>query len=979
MRKIQLRTALIAIALLLIWWQASHWYQDQLIADDRGRIAVHLDSQGNSLVMAISQRLELLESLDAYVQTEIGSSNPNFGDEASNYLAHIYLGAMGIDNLAIAPDGIFRYVYPENDSKSMIGKSLFRDISPAFREDLQKAIDTHRLVVTNPHEMKKGGLGMVARKAIYKNGTLWGMISITIDVPTMLQASGLDNATGGLDIALRDDRGHIFFGDGRVFQSLPVINRIKLSDGYWELAGMPAGGWMEAVQVPLRIAEMIGLLILGLLTGLYHLVASRQDFLNRMVLEKTADLNNELLERKKAEDALHERDRHLKAIFEAAKNVSFIIADAKSRKPVILEFSPGAEKCFGYSREEVLGKPVTMLLVPEDRDKLAEAASRMRKDSTLSGYRQLMRRNSETFPAMYSIYPLLDQSGELYAALGVCIDITEQKRMEEELVRARDAAEASAMAKAEFTASVSHEIRTPLNAIIGMTDLLLESDLDPVESDYVKTIRISGLSLLSIINEILDFSKIDAGRMDIAQLPFDLQEVLETSLDQVAAKAAEKRLELAYVLAEDLPGKMVGDSLRLGQVLANLLSNAVKFTQSGEITVSVAMDGKNKAYHFIVTDTGIGIPEDRMSRLFLPFSQVDSSLSRRYDGTGLGLAISSRLVELMGGRIWAESKPGVGSQFHFTIPERWADKAAEAYGASGTDGAALASCAPGTPIALGSNSNGAHETQLGEEYARLKGKKALVVLEKEVSRQMLSNHLRSFATVADGTGSDREACLLLDQERYDVIIIDTDMAKWPVLAERIGGQQMQQSMPVIEVGFLGEKATLPASRTHIFLAKPVREAQLAGALLAIFGERKEAAEPERERSLPPAANQDLRILLAEDNPINQKVALAMLKHLGYRADVAVNGRDILKCLERKSYDVILMDIQMPEMDGLQATRSIRSSLPAEKQPMIIAMTAYTLRGDRERCLAAGMDGYISKPVKIEELKAALERVGRKGD
>lgn len=971
MRKIQLRTALIAIALLLIWWQASHWCQDQLIAEERGRIAVHLDSQGNSLAMAISQRLELLESLDAYVQTEIGSSNPNFGEEAKNYLAHIYLGAMGIDNLAIAPDGIFRYVYPEKDSESMIGKNLYRNISPAFREDLQKAIDTHRLVVTNPHEMKKGGLGMVARKAIYENGTLWGMISITIDVPTMLQASGLDNATAGLDIAIRDDSGHVFYGESRVFQSHPVIHRIELTDGYWELAGFPAGGWTKAVQVPLRIAEMVGLLILGLLTGLYHLVASRQDFLNLMVLEKTADLNNELLERKKAEDALHERDRHLKAIFEAAKNVSFIIADAKSKEPVILEFSPGAEKCFGYNREEVLGKPVTMLLVSEDRDKLAEAARRMRKDTTLSGYRQLIRRNRETFPAMYSIYPLLDESGELYAALGVCIDITDQKKMEEELVRARDAAEASARSKSEFTASVSHEIRTPLNAIIGMTDLLLESDLDPVESDYVKTIRISGLSLLSIINEILDFSKIDAGRMDIAQRPFDLRELLEASLDQVAAKAAEKRLELAYVLAEDVPGKMVGDSMRLGQVLANLLSNAVKFTQSGEITVSMARDGKNKAYHFTVKDTGIGIPEDRMSRLFLPFSQVDSSLSRRYDGTGLGLAISSRLVELMGGRIWAESKPGVGSQFHFTIPERWADKAA---------GAALASCAPGTPVAQGSNGNCAHETQLAGEYTSLKGKKALIALEKEASRQMLSNHLRTFAAVADGTGSDREACRLLDQGKYDVIIIDTDMAKWPLLAERIGGgQQMQQSMPVIEVGFLGEKASLPASRTHIFLAKPVREAQLSGALLAIFGERKEALEPERDRSVPPAANQDLRILLAEDNPINQKVALAMLKHLGYRADVAVNGKDILKCLERKSYDVILMDIQMPEMDGLQATRSIRSSLPAEKQPMIIAMTAYSLRGDRERCLDAGMDGYISKPVKMEELKAALERVERKGD
>ncbi|MDD4650941.1 MAG: ATP-binding protein [Methanothrix sp.] len=971
MSKIQLRTALIAIALLLIWWQASDWYQDQLIAEERGHIAVHLDSQGNSLEIAISQRLELLESMDAFVQTEIGSSNPNFGEEVNNYLAQIYLDAIGIDNLAIAPEGIFRYVYPKSESESMIGKSLFLNISPAFREDLQKAIDTRSLVITNPHEMKKGGLGMVARKAIYENGKLWGIISITIDVPTMLQASGLDNATGSLDFALRDDSGHVFYGENSVFQSLPVIHRIELSDGYWELAGMPAGGWTQSVQVPLRIGQMAGLLILGLLTGLYYLVASRQDFLNRMVLEKTADLNNELLERKKAEGALHERDRHLKAIFEAAKNVSFIIASAKSREPVILEFSPGAEKCFGYSREEVLGKTVTMLLVPEDRDKLAEAASRMRKETTLSGYRQLMRRGADTFPAMYSIYPLLDESGEIYAALGVCIDITEQKMMEDELVRARDAAEASARAKSEFTASVSHEIRTPLNAIIGMTDLLLESDLDQVESDYVKTIRISGLSLLSIINEILDFSKIDAGRMDIVQLPFELQEVLETTLDQVAAKAAEKRLELAYVLADDVPGKMMGDSLRLGQVLANLLSNAVKFTQSGEITVSAARDRKNEEFHFTVTDTGIGIPEDRMSRLFLPFSQVDSSLSRRYDGTGLGLAISSRLVELMGGRIWAESKPGVGSQFHFTIPERWGAEAAR------TDGAARAESAPGAPVAQGST--GAHDAQLSVEYTGLKGKKALVAMEKEASRQMLSNHLRSFAASAQGAGLDREACRLLDQGRYDVIIIDADMAEWPMLAERIGGQQMQQSMPVIEIGFLGEKATLPANRSRIFLAKPVRKAQLAGALMLIFGERNEAAEPEREKALPPAANQDLRILLAEDNPINQKVALAMLKHLGYRADVAVNGKDLLKCLERKSFDVILMDIQMPEMDGLQATRSIRRSLPAAKQPRIIAMTAYTLRGDRERCLAAGMNAYISKPVKMEELKAALEKVRKKED
>ncbi|MEI6102976.1 MAG: response regulator [Methanothrix sp.] len=942
MRKTQFQTALLAIVLLLIWWQASLWYQAQLVTDERTRVAGQLDPQGNSLAMAISQRLELLEGLDAFVQAEIRSPKPALDDEFEIFSEHIYSSTNGIRNLAVAPNGVFRYVYPARDYEAMIGRSLFQDLFPGFREDVQKAIDTHRLVITNPHEMRRGGLGLVARKAVYENETFWGIVMITVDIPPVLQAAGVNNTSGGLDLALRDSSGQVFFGESRVFKFEPVIHRVELPDGYWEMAGVPAGGWIDSVQVPLRIAQMVGLIIIGLLIGLFYLVAGRQDLLNKMVIKKTADLNNELTERKRAEKALQERDRHLKAIFEAAKNVSFIIADTRSLDPTILEFSPGAEKCFGYLRQEVLGKPVSLLLVLEDRDKLVEAARRMRKETTISGFRTFVRHNLEKFPAMYSIYPLLNESGEFYAALGVCIDITEQKKMEEELVRARDAAEASAKAKAEFTANVSHEIRTPLNAVIGMTDLLLESDLDPVKRDYVKTIRSSGLSLLCIINEILDFSKIDARKMDLVDLPFDLREVLETSLDQVAAIAAEKRLELAYVMASDVPRKMNGDALRLGQVLVNLANNAIKFTESGEVTVFVAMEKKEKAYHFTVSDTGIGIPEDRMSRLFLPFSQVDSSLARRYDGTGLGLAISSRLVELMGGRIWAESKTGVGSQFHFTIPEK------------NTEGAAI--------------------DQDAEDYSRLIGKKALIAVGKEAGREMLANHLRYFAMPAAKPGSDWEAGKLLDKEKYDVVIADADISKWPHLAERLSQPDLQ-SLPVIEVGFLGEEAT-PQAKIKAFLTKPVKEASLGSALLRIFGEREESIEPQRETALPFARNQDLRILLAEDNPINQKVALAMLKHLGYKADVAVNGNDVLKILEQKSYDVILMDIQMPEMDGLEATRSIRSSLPGARQPKIIAMTAYTLQGDREQCLAAGMDEYISKPVKMEELRGALDKVGK---
>ena len=947
MRKIQLQTALIALILLLIWWQAGLWYQSLLISDERAEVADHLASHGNSLATSISSRLDKLNGLHAFVQAEMGSSPGLMDQRFSTFARNIYSEDSGIINLAVAPQGIFQNVYPLDAMQGMIGQSLFRDLSPSFRMDIERAIETGDAVITPPHEMRRGGLGIVARRAVLDNGSFWGIVSMTIDARRVLQSSGLNATSGGLNMALRDGRSHVFFGEESIFLSDPVIHRVLLPDGYWELAVVPVRGWAGSVQVPLRIAQMAGLIIIGLLVILFYLAASRQDFLSQMIREKTSDLEKELAERKRAEKTLQERESHLRAIFEAAENVAFIIAEAKSSEPLILEFSPGAEKIFEYSREEIMGRSISILLSPEDQDKLAKIIPRIRNKSRLSGFASLVRKSQECFPAMCSLYPLLDEAGEVYAALGVCIDITDQKRMAGELMQAKEAAEASARAKAEFTANVSHEMRTPLNAVIGMTDLLLESDLDPLKRDYIRTIRSSGLSLLAIINEILDYSKIEARKMDIAEGPLEIKETLEAAMEQVTAKAAEKRLELAYILADDLPERIWGDGRRLGQILVNLLSNAIKFTESGEVTVSVSLEPEENAFHFMVKDTGIGIPEDRMSRLFLPFSQVDTSLARRYDGTGLGLAISSKLVGLMGGRIWAESKINAGSQFHFTIPVRLGD----AYNMAAED----------------------QPSANGPDYSGLTGKMALIVSGRESSRRMMAGYLRSFGLIWEEAATGYDAAERLDKSRFDVAIADSDIQEIGILEESLSRQD-RLALPLIEMGFLGEKARFPAYRVSAFLAKPIRGEQLGGALLLIFGQKEGSAASQLPPSPPKISYSDYRILLAEDNPVNQKVALAMLKHLGYNADLAGNGREVLSSLEQKAYDVILMDIQMPEMDGLEATRFIRTRLPSASQPKIVAMTAYAMKGDREQCLAAGMDDYIGKPVKMEELKRALERM-----
>ncbi len=656
--------------------------------------------------------------------------------------------------------------------------------------------------------------------------------------------------------------------------------------------------------------------------------------------------------RRHAEQRMQQTEDRYRVLFERLGE-GLVVYDAEGR---ILDANPRAAALLGHAHHGLLQRRLEAL----GPDAVA-AALVAHRHATLEGGVQRLEVPFEGPEGVFAgeITSTRFTLGERHLVLGLIRDRTAQAKAMADLSRAKDAAETATRAKSAFLANMSHEIRTPMNGVIGMTGLLLDTALDNQQREFVEVIRSSGDALLTIINDILDFSKIEAGELSLEHQPFDMRKCVEDALDVIANRAAERRLDLVYRIDDDVPGAALGDVTRVRQVLVNLLSNGVKFTEEGEVEVHVSREGRapdsdRLLIRFSVRDTGLGIPAERMDRLFKSFSQVDASTTRRFGGTGLGLAICRRLTAMMGGRIWVESTPGEGSIFHFT-----AQLDATAY----------------TPPLY---DRGPHPT--------LRRRRLLLIDDNAASRAQIEGLCAGWGMVVETLADGREALTRLGEKQdYDVVLVDLHLPGLNGLAfAEILHRKGKVEPPLVLLSSIVHTGRRDPRlrRYQATLSKPVKAERLFDLLIDTCGRGRRLGETSAairrmasEFDAEMGTRHPLRILVAEDNPINQRLVLMMLDRLGYRPDVVSNGAEAVKAVAGAPYDVVLMDVQMPEMDGVEATGAIRESKGL--QPRIIALTANALQGDRETYLAAGMDDYLSKPLHIRALIDALRRSDRR--
>ena len=664
----------------------------------------------------------------------------------------------------------------------------------------------------------------------------------------------------------------------------------------------------------------------------------------------TRSIFRDVTERKRAERALTKGQQQLQAILDNSTAVIYV----KDQWGRFVLINSRFESLFHVSKELVVGKSDFDLFPRETAEAFRANDQQVLEARAPLEWEETAPHDDAVHTYLSVKFPLFDLNGTAYAVCGISTDITERKRMEAELAQARDAALESARLKAAFLANMSHEIRTPMNAIIGMSGLLLETKLTSEQREYAETVRSSADALLMLINDILDFSKIEAGKLSFETMDFDLLHAVESAVDLVAEAAQAKGVELFSLIDPGVPTHLRGDPGRLRQVLTNLLSNAVKFTEPGEVMVRVAIQSESAdgaVLRFSVIDNGIGIPEEARNKIFEAFSQADGSTTRKYGGTGLGLTISKQLVDLMGGEIGVDSVPGKGSTFWFTVP-------------------------------FGHQAGGAVQ---GRQPADLDGLRVLVVDDNATNRKIVHLQITSWGMRNGSAESGQEALDVLRRaaasgDPYRIAILDMQMPGMDglMLAREIKSDPAIAGTRLLMMTSLGrrDEASMHEAGVRFCLTKPVKQSQLFDTLMLVadsLGEPVLHQRPAQVAPMQPSAGERLRILVAEDNIVNQRVALRQLQLLGYTADAVANGQEVLEALERIRYDAVLMDCQMPELDGFEATKEIRRREGDSMHTVIIAMTANALEGDRERCLAAGMDDYISKPVKPESLVAALER------
>jgi two-component system, sensor histidine kinase and response regulator len=711
---------------------------------------------------------------------------------------------------------------------------------------------------------------------------------------------------------------------------------------------------------------------IGVLTGAFNSMAAQvvqqHELLDARVRERTealsltnAGLAAEILEREKAEKALRESGELVMLLLEAAPEAIFGI-DMEGKTTFC---NTACVRLLGYdSSAELLGKDMHALAhhtkadgspFPLDECQIyrsLKTGQETHVDATI-----LWRKDGSNFPAESSSRAI-HRGDTIIGSVVTFVDVTERLRAEEVLRNAKAAAEQGSRAKSDFLANMSHEIRTPLNGVIGMTDLALGTDLNREQREYLETVKLSADSLLSVINDVLDFSKMEAGKSDLDIVDFDLRERLEMTLRTLALAADQKGLELLCEVAPAVPTVVKGDPGRLRQIIVNLVGNALKFTAEGEVLVKVAVaQGQSDGIHFTVSDTGIGIAPDKQSLIFDPFMQADNTTTRNYGGTGLGLAISKRLVGMMDGRLWVASRPGVGSDFHFVV--------------------SLPACSAivGVPVPA-----------LPQNFAHAR---VLIVDDNQTNRRILSSMLNKWGMRSVAVGGGAAALHELSaaheaNEPYGLILTDMHMPGMDGfdLTQEIRRRPELKAATIMLLssgGHTGDTARCERLNIAAYLVKPVRESELRAAVARALGNITEQGLPPTERRAPRDAGElrgVLNILIAEDNPVNQLLLTRLLVKRGHTVKVAGNGRLALEMLDHEAepFDLIFMDVQMPEMDGMEATRVLRAKEKTTGGHLtLIGVTAHALEGDKERCLQAGMDGYLSKPIRVEELDAVLQR------